>query len=243
MEAQMSLVAVKKKNDDGDDPRDALRRAIAACASAHAKAQQHEEAVGRARNILHDAEEKVRAAVSVLTAAQEKHAHDLVRAATTGAEPRTNGALRAARISLGDAEDVAQAARDALEHLRVDGKDLLERANPQLDDAVATAAAEVIAPVAARILERVQRAQDELLISQAIFQTLTEGEGEQVLLPNGQFARLEDRRMKPVKALRERFFNLDPKAGQERAKEAAATWRKWRSALARDPEEQPPPEL
>jgi hypothetical protein len=228
-------VAIVRKSDGGDDPRDALRRAIVACASAHAKAQQHEEAVGRARNILRDAEEKVCAAASVLTAAQEKHAHDLVRAATTGAEPRTNGALRAARISLGDAEDVAQAARDALGHLRVDGKDL-ERVNPQLDDAVAMAAAEVIAPVAARILERFQRAQSEAVILQTIFQTLTEGEGEQVLLPNGQFARLEDPRMKPVKALRERFFNLNTEAGQDRAREAAVAWRKWRTALCHDPD-------
>ena len=136
---------------------------------------------------------------------------------------------------MGDAEDVAQAARDALEHLQVDGKDL-ERANPQLDDAVATAAAEVIAPVAARILERFQRAQSEAVILQTVFQTLTEGEGEQVLLPNGQFARLEDPRMRPVKALRERFFNLDSKAGQDRAKEVAVAWRKWRTALCRDPD-------
>ena len=230
----MGLAAVRK-NDDGNDPRAGLREAIRAAGEAHAKADRQREAIHRARNILHDADEKVRAAASVLTAAQERHAHDLVRAATTGAEPRTNGALRAARISLGDAEDVAQAAREALEHLQVDGKDL-ERANPQLDDAVATAAAEVIAPVAARILERFQRAQDEMVILQIIFQTLTEGEGEQVLLPNGQFARLEDPRMRPVKALRERFFHLDPKAGQDRAKEVAVAWRKWRTALCRDPD-------
>jgi chromosome segregation ATPase len=234
----MGLAAVRK-NDDGNDPRAGLREAIRAAAEAHDKADRQREAIHRARNILHDADEKVRAAASVLTAAQEKHAHDLARAATTGAEPRTNGALRAARISLGDAEDVAQAARDALEHLQVDGKDL-ERANPQLDDAVATAAAEVIAPVAARILERFQRAQDEMVILQIIFQTLTEGEGELVLLPNGQFARLEDPRMRPVKALRERFFNLDPKAGQDRAKEAAVAWRRWRESLRRDPDALPP---
>ena len=227
------------KDTGGDDPRAGLRQAIAARAAAEQKATKHLQAVNRARDILHDAKEKVRAAASVLTAAQERHAHDLVRAATTGAEPRTNGALRAARISLGDAEDVAQAARDALEHLQVDGKDL-ERANPQLDDAVATAAAEVIAPVAARILERFQRAQSEAVILQTVFQTLTEGEGEQVLLPNGQFARLEDPRMKPVKALRERFFNLNSRAGQGRAKEVAGAFRKWRESLRRDPDASAP---
>ena len=41
--------------------------------------------------------------------------------------------------------------------------------------------------------------------------------------------------MKPVARLRDEFFALDFRTGQERAKEAAAAWRKWRSALRNDP--------
>jgi hypothetical protein len=49
-------------------------------------------------------------------------------------------------------------------------------------------------------------------------------------------------RMKPIAALREQFFNLDSKAGQNRAKDAATAWRKWRESLRRDPDV-PLPEL
>jgi hypothetical protein len=232
-------VALLKKDTDGEDPRAVLRLAIAAAAAVHAKAEQHEEAIHRARNMFAAAEAKVVVAGEALESCRADHAQALAEAATTGSTPKANGALRSARAALADAEDGAQAARDALEHLQVDGKDL-ERGHSQLDDAVATAAAGVIAPVAARILERFQRAQDEVVILQTIFQTLTEGEGEQVLLPNGQFARLEDPRMKPVKALRERFFNLDSKAGQERAKETAVAFRRWRESLRRDADALPP---
>ena len=52
-------VAAIRKNDDGDGPRYALRAAIAACAAVHARTEQHQQAVHRARNMRAAAEAKL----------------------------------------------------------------------------------------------------------------------------------------------------------------------------------------
>jgi hypothetical protein len=125
------------------------------------------------------------------------------------------------------------APRSALEHLEADAQDV-NKATRQCGDVVVGAVATAMAPIAEQFLARLQRAKDEVLILEQIFHALTEGDGEQVLLPSGQFARLEDPRMKPVAGARQRFFQL--KADHVRAQEAAIVWRRWRESLRRDPD-------
>ena len=106
----------------------------------------------------------------------------------------------------------------------------------QVENAVLVAVSQVIAPVAEQILAQMRQRQAELAILQRVFHVLTEDETIGVPVFHGDVQRLnaKDARMKPVAALRDQLFALDPKAGQDRAKEAAGAWRKWRTALCRD---------
>jgi hypothetical protein len=230
----MNVVAVRKSTPPRDATRDALRTAIAQARKAQAAVEERKAAIMRAKDMLTTAERQLSEAAVSLEAARERHAEQLVEAATATAPPKaTPTTLRAARQSLLDAEDRAQSARLAVEHLEVDAKDM-GKATTHFDDAIVTAVAEATIPIAEQFLERVQRAQDELLISQTVFQALTEGDGEQVLLPSGEFARRADLRMKPLASVRQRFFQLDSRASQERAKECAVAWRQWLSRLRID---------
>ena len=54
----MGVALVKQGSGDGD-PRSALREAIAARTVIHAKAELHQQAIHRARNMVRDAEAKL----------------------------------------------------------------------------------------------------------------------------------------------------------------------------------------
>src|SRR5271169_7025449 len=129
------VVALLKKDTDGGDPRAVLRQAIAAAAAVHAKTEQHQQAIHRARNMLAAAEAKVTVAGEALEAARAGHAETLAHAATTGTAPKVNTELRNSRLVLADAEDEASAARAALDRLESDG-DELDASSPQLENAV-----------------------------------------------------------------------------------------------------------
>lgn len=186
---------------------------------------------------MRTAEAKVTEAAENLETARDQHAQLIARAAAAGETPAKNAALRTVRLALSDAEDELAAAKAALDRLEADGDDL-EASNPQLENAVLVAVSQVIAPVAEQILAQMRQRQAELAILQRVFHVLTEDETIGVPVFHGDVQRLnaKDARMKPVAALRDQLFALDPKAGQDRAKEAAGAWRKWRTALCRDPD-------
>ena len=235
-------VAAIRKNDDGEDgPRSALCAAIAACAAVHARAEQHQQAIHRARNMLGAAEAKLNLAGETLESARSQHAETLAQAAQAGTAPRGNTELRAARQALADAEDEASAARAALEQLEADGDDL-DASSPQLENAVLVAAAQVVAPAAEHILAQLRQKQTELAILQQVFHSLTDEEtiGVPVFPSDVQRLNAKDARMKPVARLRDEFFALNSRAGQERAKEVAALFRRWRTTLRNDPDVLPP---
>ena len=235
-------VAIVRKSDGGDE-RDALRAAIAACAAGHAKAEQHQEAIHRARNMLGAAEAKLNLAGEALEATRTKHASSLVQAAQSGTVPKGGTELRSSRQALADAEDEASAARAALDRTESDGDDL-DASSPQLENQILVAAAQVIAPIAERILTQMRQKQTEMLVLQQVFHALTDEQTTGIPLFSGEIARLnaKDARLKPVAGLRDQWFALNSRAGQDRAREAAAAWRKWRTALARDPDA-PVPEV
>jgi hypothetical protein len=230
-------VAILKKDDGGDDPRAGLRQAIAACTAIHTKAERHEEAIHRSRNMVAAAEAKVTVAGEALEAIRAGHAETLAHAATTGTAPKGNTELRSARQALADAEDDASASRAALDRLESDGDDL-DASSPQLENAVLVAVSQVVASAAERILAQLRQKQIELAILQQVFRALTDEETIGVPLFPSDVQRLnaKDARMKPVARLRDEFFALNTEAGQEHAREAAVAWRKWRSALCRDPD-------
>jgi hypothetical protein len=90
-------VALLKKDDGSDDPRSALREAIAARTVTHAKAELQRKAVERAHTMVRDAEARLTVVGEALEATRSGHAEALAQAASTGAAPTANGALRAAR--------------------------------------------------------------------------------------------------------------------------------------------------
>jgi chromosome segregation ATPase len=235
-------VAIVRKSDGGDE-RDALCAAIAACAAVHAKAEQHRQAIHRARNMRAAAEAKLTLAGETLESARSQHAETLAQAAQARTAPKGGMELRSARQALADAEDEAPAARAALDRLEADGDDL-DASSPQLENAVLVAVSQVVAPIAERLLAQMRQKQTELAILQRVFHVLTEDETIGVPVFNSDVQRLnaKDARMKPVAQLREEFFALNTRAGQDRAREAAAAWRKWRTALTRDPDA-PVPEV
>jgi hypothetical protein len=145
---------------------------------------------------------------------------------------------------LSDATDEAEAAKAALERLEAGGHDL-KASNPQLENAVLVAISQVVAPVAEQMLAQIQQKQVELLTLQQTFLTLTDDETTGVPLFNGEVERLnaKDTRAAPVAALRERFFHLDSKAGQDHAKAAAVAWRRWRESLRSNPDAPLPSDL
>jgi hypothetical protein len=231
-------IAAIRKNDDGEDgPRSALCAAIAACAAVHAKAEQHQQAIHRARNMLGAAEAKLTLAGETLESTRSQHAETLAKAAQSGTAPKENTELRAARQALADAEDEASAARAALDRLEADGDDL-DASSPQLENAVLVAAAQVVVPAAEHILAQLRQKQAEALVLQQVFHALTDEQTTGVPLFPSDVQRLnaKDARMRPVARLRDEFFALDSRAGQDRAREVAGAFRKWRTALCRDPD-------
>ena len=231
----MSLVAVKR-NDGGDDPRDALREAIAARAVAHAKAELQQKAVERAHAMVREAEARLTVVGEALEATRSGHAEALAHAASTGAAPKANGALRAARLALSDAEDEADAARAALEQLKADrGDDQIAQA----ENAVLTEIARVLALTGGELLARAQRAKAELLILTETLYALTSEETVGVPLFGGEIARLngQDARRAPLLGLRDEALKLSHEPGSEElatAREAVRPWVQWRSTLRRD---------
>jgi hypothetical protein len=150
------------------------------------------------------------------------HAEALARAATSGGETPAakNTALRAARAALSDAEDELTAAQAALEQIETDQGDL-HAASPQIENAVLVAVAEVVAPIAGLLLEQFRQKQVEAEILKAALLALVDE--ETVDLPmfrsDVQMLNAKDARRAPISAMRDRFFNPDPKAGQDRARE------------------------
>jgi chromosome segregation ATPase len=239
----MTVTAIRKNGDPRDPTRDELRAAIAACAAGHAKAEQHQEAIHRARNMLGAAEAKLNLAGEALEATRTKHASSLVQAAQSGTVPKGGTELRSSRQALADAEDEASASRAALDRLEADGDDL-DASSPQLENAVLVAAAQVVASVAGQVLAQLRQKQTELAVLQQVFHALTDEQTTDTPVFGSDVLRLNarDARMKPVARLRDEFFALDSRTGQDRAREVAGAFRKWRTALARDPDA-PVPEV
>jgi hypothetical protein len=251
MEAQMSLVAVKK-NDDGDDPRGALREAIAARAVAHAKAEQHQQAIHRARNMLGAAEARVTVAGEALEAVRTGHAEALAQAAASGGTPKPNGALRDARLALADAEDGAEAARAALERVKADSGDFGDEV-AHADSGVLVAIAEVVRPVGEELLAKAKRLRTELACTLSVLSGLAKEEfandARDRQLPTfssiykDQTAR--DARNAPTSALRAALAEFNSLATQDEVKQAAKqatdVYVRWRGALRENADAELPP--
>jgi hypothetical protein len=229
-------VALLKKDDGSDDPRSALREAIAARTVTHAKAELQRKAVERAHTMVRDAEARLTVVGEALEATRSGHAEALAQAASTGAAPTANGALRAARLALSDAEDEADAVRAAFEQLKADrGDDQVAQA----ENAVLTEVARVLALTGRELLARAQRAKAELLILTETLYALTSEETVGVPLFGGEIARLngQDQRRAPLLGLRDEVLKLSSEPRSEElavAREAVEPWVRWRSTLRRD---------
>jgi hypothetical protein len=230
-------VALARKNDGGDDPRDALRSAIVACTAGQLKTDRQLDAIRRAKDLVATAERRVSEVAESLESIRGQGAEDLAAALQAGSTPKSNATLRAAKASLGDRTDELEAAKAALDRLEADG-DVLDASSPQLENLVLVAISQVVAAIAERLLTQMRQKQVELLILQQVFHALTEDETVGLPLFDRDVQRLnaKDARMKPVAQLRGEFFALSIEAGQDRAREVAGAFRKWRTALCRDPD-------
>jgi hypothetical protein len=237
----MTVTAIRKDGDPRDPATDALREAIAARTTGQVKADRQLDAIRRAKDLVATAERRVSEAAEALEGTKGQHVEELAAAVQAGSTPKSNATLRAARASLSDRTDEFEAAKAALDRLEADGDDL-DVVNPQLENRVLVAVSQVIAPVAEQILIQIRRKQADLLILQQAFDVLTSDETIGVPVFNSDVQRLnaKDARMRPVAILRDQFFNLDSNAGQERAKEVAALFRRWRATLRNDPDASAP---
>jgi hypothetical protein len=240
----MSVAVMKRDTTDGTDPRAGLRQAIAEAAKAHHQAERHAEAIHRAENMVTVAEAKLHTAGEALEAVREEQAEVLAHAASTGTTQKSTGMLKAARAALSDAEDEAVAARRALERLEAGGDDLRAR-RLEIENAVLVEIGKVIAStVAGPILALIERRQIELQALRSAFTALTDDETVEIPFRSDvQKLNAKGARRAPVQGLRDRFFNLDPGVGQQRAREVATACKKFRSELAANPDLREPPDL
>jgi hypothetical protein len=231
----MGVTPLRKSNGAPDDPRSALREAIAARAEANAEAERHRQAIERTRGLVADAERRVGLAGENLEAVRGQHAQAIAVAAAAGQSPKANGQMRAARMALADAEDEAQAARAACEHLKADRSD---DQVAQAENVVLVQIAKVIAPVCEELLAEAVRRRAELL---ALTQTLFAMTSEESAVPRTggevQRAVAADARRAPLEAVRERVLRLNLLPTTEEltaAQSAVAPWTRWRTSLRND---------
>jgi hypothetical protein len=158
----VAAVALRKTADE----RAELRRAVAGCASARAAIDRQREAIERAREHVAEAAGDHAAAVTALNAAQRDHAERIATAITGGASPTATGLIRAARAHERDAEDELAAARAALTKLEADLADF-EAGTAAAGKAVDAALAEMMEPIAWRLVEEVRERRRRFLALQA----------------------------------------------------------------------------
>ena len=108
----MRVVAAVKNSDDPRDPRDALREAIRATAEARAELDRHQQAAGRARDLMRKSAAALEAAAAAITEANEEDASALANAIVSG-----KSSSSAARAKLRQQDYVRRAER-ALEIVR-----------------------------------------------------------------------------------------------------------------------------
>lgn len=231
----------------GDPLRATLAEAIEGQCRAEANAAGHDQAVGRARDLVGDAEAALERARSGVAKAKTRHAENIASAAASGAPPSRQGAVREARAHERDAEDDLEAARDALAQI--------EAGRADVGDAAAVAAADVVAKVnevvsaeAEHLLAEMGAARSRCLALAQAIAALTLGDDD---LPkiDDTVARLRaheaaEAPLKNVRRAAEPLLHNGPAITDEAERSAMAqvggAWRAWRRALRTDPHASPP---
>jgi hypothetical protein len=144
-----TVTAIRK--DEGNE-RGALRHAVSAAAKARAAVAAHHAAIERAQEHVAEAVGNVAAASAAVNTARQDHAKQIASVITGGGSPTATGLIRAARAHERDAEDELAALKEALGSLQADLADL-ETDVSVAGRAVDAALAEMLKPVATRLLE------------------------------------------------------------------------------------------
>jgi hypothetical protein len=148
----MGLVAVRK-NDGGDDPRCALREAVARMKQAQTAVDDVDNVAARARSFLREIEGRIAEAATGVSTAREIHAAAVVDAIARGEKPPPATGLKAARaaeVDLQDQRDAAQSSIDTIRQDKAAAAAELERAERVVKAAIAGA----LEPTARKLLEK-----------------------------------------------------------------------------------------
>jgi hypothetical protein len=165
MEEQMSVAAVARKNDGGDDlrdPRDVLKEKISDVAAVQAELSQYQQAASKARELVRKSATTLEAAAAAVTEANEEDATALADAIISGDSSSSAGAVRRARTAEIERRDEAAAAKAAYDRLRIDVSGIaaeVERA----ERGVQTAIGGVLQPTARRLLDEARNLRLEFL--------------------------------------------------------------------------------
>jgi hypothetical protein len=219
--------AVLRKDAGGDDPRGALRAAIAMAKQAQAAVDEKQSAIERARRFVREVEERIEEATKALNGASEEHAAAVADAIARDEKPPAAVAVKAARVVLNDHQDELASAQAALDRVG-DAKDDLKHAAALAEGNILLAIAELVVPVCQELFARVRRTRTELA---ALVQTLS------ALTELDQGLDWRDARAKSLVELRDQVLklNLEPARGDWTGAQAMVEpWLRWRDALAHD---------
>jgi hypothetical protein len=234
-------VAIVRKSDGGDDPRDALRAAILKSKQVEDRLEARRQVAARSRAMVTAAQMRLDAAGEALEAARTGHAQTLAEAAATGVTPKVDGMLKAARAALGDAEDQAQAAGLAVEQVEA-GRVEIERECALRQNDILIEVASVLRPTLEDLMAQFQRKKIELL---GLMQTIFELSDPQSA-PFGDGARsfiAHEQRLRPFIELRDRVLKLTVEGSPDERRamrDGVAPWIRWRESLQRYSDALPP---
>jgi hypothetical protein len=165
----MSVTALASKKAD---ERAALRHAVVAAAKAQAAVVAHCDAIEKARELVAEAEGKLRVAAKAVEAARQDSAQQIAAALVGGGgSPANKPGVRAARVAEQFCEDDVEAAKGAVATLAADLADLESDAT-RAAGVIDTALAEALRPLASRLLEDVRGHRLRFLRSQAALRML-----------------------------------------------------------------------
>jgi hypothetical protein len=243
----MAVTVLAKKPAPPDDPRAALREAVAEAEKAREAVDRHRAAIGRAEEQVTAAEEKFTLATQAVEAARERHADALADAAGGGKTPLPS-VMRAARLAAADAEDELAAARLACDRLKSSDLERIEQESLEADNAVCCAANVFLTETVERELAQAVDLQRQLFLTRAKLQGLVLDDEYPPAFPTElQRTRAAKERREAMGELRDRVWahlnreiSLDAVGIRQEFFEVDQAWRRYKIALRSDPDAEPP---
>jgi hypothetical protein len=179
-------MAVTKLKPPPPDPlRVRLQEAIAAAAEARDVLDRHQQAHGKTRRAMWDAERSVRVAEEGIAKARAAHAAAIADVAVDDDALPPSDIVRLARQSVTDAQDEHEALKGAFARLREDlpgWQADADKAAAELEDAISA----VLAPIAEQLLARLRELMAEAMPYRSLLAGLLDAHRDRVVDSRGR---------------------------------------------------------